>query len=51
VVRVRVGEEDGVNLLRAYAEQRQIGDKRTADAIDSPVPVSTSTVCPRPRIR
>ncbi len=36
VIRVRVGEEDGVNLLRAYAEQRQIGDKRTADAIDSP---------------
>ena len=33
MVRVRVGEEDGVNVLRADAEQRQIGDKRAADAV------------------
>jgi hypothetical protein len=31
---VGVGEKDGVDLLRAHAEQRQIGDKCAADAID-----------------
>lgn len=36
MVRVRVGEEDGVNVLRADAEQRQIGDKRAADAVGPP---------------
>ncbi len=33
MVRVRVGEKDGVNFLRAHAEQRQIGNKRAADAV------------------
>ncbi len=33
MVRVRVSEKDGVNFLRAHAEQRQIGNKRAADAV------------------
>ena len=44
MVQVRVGEKDGVNFLRAHAEQRQIGNKRAADAVGPPVPVSTSSV-------